>query len=51
LEIALQVPPVENTVAVLPSVVEMYLNDLMGALGRDTERTRSLLAKMIGQSP
>src|SRR5579864_8776938 len=36
-------------VAVLPVVVETYLKDLKGSLGRDTERARSLVAKLIGQ--
>ncbi len=49
LEAALQAPPVKSKIAVLPSVVEMYLNDLKGSLGRDTERARSLLAKLVGQ--
>jgi hypothetical protein len=49
LEAALQVPPVKNKIAVLPSVVERYLNDLKGSLGRDTERARSLLAKLVGR--
>jgi hypothetical protein len=49
LEAALQAPAVKSRVAVLPTVVETYLKDLKGSLGRDTERARSLLAKLIGQ--
>ena len=49
LEAPLQAPAVTNKIAVLPSLVELYLTDLKGSLGRDTERARSLLAKLIGQ--
>jgi site-specific DNA recombinase len=49
LEGALPAPSVTSRVAVLPTVVETYLKDLKGSLGRDTERARSLLAKLIGQ--
>jgi hypothetical protein len=35
-------------VVVLPSVVEGYLKDLRGSLGRDPERARELLAKLLG---
>ncbi len=49
LEAALQVPASKSKVSVLPSVVEMYLSDLKGSLGRDTERSRNLLAKLVGQ--
>jgi hypothetical protein len=35
-------------VAFLPSVVEGYLQDLRGLLGRDPERARELLAKLLG---
>ncbi len=49
LEAALKTPTVEHdVVAVLPSVVERYLKDLRGSLGRDTERVRGLLAKLLG---
>ncbi len=33
---------------VLPSVVEGYLKDLRGSLGRNPERARELLAKLLG---
>lgn len=36
-----------DTVAVMPSVVERYLKDLRGSLGRDPERARELLAKLL----
>lgn len=49
LEVGLQAPFIKSKVAVLPSVVERYLVDLRGTLGRDTDRARSLLAKMVGQ--
>ncbi len=48
LEAKLQAPAVEGKIAVLPSVVERYLKDLRGTLGRDTERSRTLLAKLVG---
>jgi len=41
-------PSKRNAVAVLPSVVEGYLKDLRGSLGRDPERARGLLAKLLG---
>ena len=34
--------------AILPSVVEGYLRDLRGSFGRDPERARGLLAKLLG---
>jgi len=34
LEATLQAPATKSKIAVLPSVVEMYLNDLKGSLGR-----------------
>jgi hypothetical protein len=49
LEAALQAPASKSKVSVLPSVVEMYLSDLKRSLGRDTERSRSLLANLVGQ--
>jgi hypothetical protein len=48
LEAALESPATRSKVAILPSVVEMYLRDLRGSLGRDTDHARSLLAKLIG---
>jgi len=44
-----QAPAVKSKIAVLPSLVELYLADLKGSLGRDTERARGLLAKLVGQ--
>ncbi len=49
LETPLQAPVAKSKIAVLPSLVELYLTDLKRSLGRDTERARSLLAKLIGQ--
>jgi site-specific DNA recombinase len=49
LEAALKAPEVESKIAVLPSLVQLYLNDLKGSLGRDTDRARALLAKLIGR--
>ncbi len=49
LEAALQAPPPKSKVTFLPSVVETYLKDLRGTLSRDTDKARSLLAKMVGQ--
>src|SRR5205807_5949094 len=49
LEADLLAPAAKSKIAVLPSLVEMYLNDLRGSLGRDTERARDLLVKLVGQ--
>ncbi len=49
LEAILKAPAVQSKVAVLPSLVEMYLNDLKGSLRRDTEGARGLQAKLVGQ--
>ncbi len=49
LEAALKVSATKRgDVAVLPSVVERYLKDLRGSLGRDPEHARELLAKLLG---
>lgn len=48
LEAALRAPAAPHRVTILPSVVKEYLRDLKGTLGRDTERARTLLAKLIG---
>ncbi len=49
LEPALKTPIVKhNALAILPSVVEGYLKDLRGSLGRNPERARELLAKLLG---
>lgn len=48
LEAPLQTPALKHKVSVLPTVVESYLKDLRGTLGRDTGRVRSLLAKLVG---
>ncbi len=45
----LQSPAVKSKIAILPSLVELYLADLKESLGRDTERARGLLAKLVGQ--
>jgi len=49
LEAALKAPPPKSKVTFLPGVVETYLKDLKGTLGKDTDKARSLLAKMVGQ--
>ena len=41
-------PAGQSKVTFLPSVVELYLRDLKGTLGKDTDKARGLLAKMIG---
>ncbi len=49
LEAALKTPTVKhNALAILPSVVEGYLKDLRGSLGRNPERARELLVKLLG---
>jgi hypothetical protein len=48
LESVLHSPPPKSKVTFLPSVVEMYLRDFKGTLGKDTDKARGLLAKMIG---
>ncbi len=49
LETALQTSAQPRKVIALPSVVEDYLGDLRGTLGRDTDRARALLTKMVGK--
>jgi hypothetical protein len=47
LEVRLQTP-VRSKVVHLPHVVEKYLKDLKGTLGRDPDRARQLLATLLG---
>lgn len=43
------VPARSQKVTALPSTVEAYLKDLKGTLGRDTDRARGLLARLVGR--
>lgn len=38
----------EGYMRILPSVIETYLRDLRAVLGRDTERARNLLQRLLG---
>jgi site-specific DNA recombinase len=48
LEAALQTAPASQPIVALPTTVERYLKDLRETLGNDTDRARTLLAKMVG---
>lgn len=41
-------PKTKATMRISPSVIETYLRDLRAVLGRDTERARNLLQRLLG---